>query len=86
MADLAGEVEPDASPFDGGYVPANVGYPGEELVNIVLGSKTLREVLVEGLAKREGWLAKYPFVIIEDALEAEGVDIDATRVVFLISE
>lgn len=54
----------------------------EKTVGGVFGTRTLRDVLVDGVAKRTGWLAQYPFEVIEQACNEERADIDRTLVVF----
>jgi len=57
-------------------------YDGTPKVDIA-GDVTLRQAIEDGLAKRHGWLAKFPFEIVEKACEDDDVDLDRTRVVFL---
>lgn len=83
MADLAGEVISDLSPIDAGYSPTNTPWQGEEIVNIVIGSDTLRSVILLAISRKQGWLAKILAVLLFDILVAEGVDLDRTLVTYL---
>lgn len=80
MADIEGAAIPPLTIAGAG---ADLSVNGGFAATQVVGTLTLREVILAGLANVRGWLAGYPFEVIERACIDQNVDMDATKVILL---